>query len=49
MFAVLSPLKNLLEINAKYRKFLADNTNDTEREVRDFKVKAIEEKYILYF
>lgn len=27
MAEVLHPLKNLIEINAKYRKFLSDNPN----------------------
>lgn len=49
MYAVLNPLKNLIDINAKYRKFLSDNASDLDREVRDFKLIAIEEKYILYF
>jgi len=38
----------MLDINAKYRKFLSDNANNEEREVRNFKLKAIEGKYIDY-
>lgn len=49
MAAVFKPLKELIDINYTYRSFMLHFIPDREREIRDFKLRAIEKKYVLYF
>ena len=49
MNAVLKPLRDFIDINYSYRSFNHNWIQEPEKEVRDFKLKAVIDKYILYF
>lgn len=46
---LLKPLKDLIDINYSYRGFNHNWIQEVEKEVRDFKLKAIIDKYVLAF
>lgn len=49
MAKILTPLKNLIEINFTYRMFNLKYYKDEDKKIRDFKLKAITDKYCEFF
>ena len=43
----MRPLQELININYSYRTFMMGFIREVEREVRDFKLKALKRKYVV--